>query len=126
LIESEEYFSLEEKGARGSQIFSALPIVIRGIYTGSVIAAGWDGSETTLFITELGHGPEPKRPEVAQVERQEEDVLDVFPHIQKEEMSLPQIPKPLITMGQPLPGGVLPRHVLTVNQSFAYTLPEEG
>ena len=126
LIESEEYFALEEKGVRGAQVFSALPIVVRGIYTGSVIAAGWDGSETVIFITELGHGPEPKRPEVAQIDPQEEDVLDVFPHIPKEEMSLPQIPRPLITMGQPLPGGVLPRHVLTVNQSFAYTLPEEG
>ena len=28
-------------------------------------------------------------------------------------------------MAQPLPDGILPKHVLTVNQSFAYTLPEE-
>ena len=31
LIESEEYFALEEKGVRGAQVFSALPIVVRGI-----------------------------------------------------------------------------------------------
>ena len=103
LIESEEYFALEEKGVGGTQVFSALPIVVRGIYAGSVIAAGWDGNETAIFITELGHGPEPKRPEVSQIDPQEEDVLDVFPHIPKEEMSLPKVPRPLATMGQPLP-----------------------
>ncbi len=125
LVEPAEYFTLEDEVVRGAQVFSALPVVIRGIYTGSVIAAGWDGYETILFMTELGHGPEPEKPDVAKLEPQAEDVLDVFPHIPKEEISLPQIPKPLETMGQPLPKGILPRHVLTVNQSFAYTLPEE-
>jgi len=125
LIEPAEYFTLEEERVRVAQVFSALPVVVRGIYTGSVIAAGWDGYETVLFVTELGHGPEPIRPEVSDVTPQEEEMLDIFPHIPKEEISLPRIPKPLETMGQPLPKGILPRHVLTVNQSFAYTLPEE-
>ncbi len=125
LVEPYEYFTLEDDSVQGIQVFSVLPMVVQGIYSGSVVAAGWDGYETNLFITDLGHGPEPTAPEVVGVLPQEEDVLDVFPHIPKEEISLPKIPKPLETMGQPLPKGILPRHVLTVNQSFAYTLPEE-
>ena len=125
LVEPYEYFTLEDDSVRGVQVFSVLPIVVRGIYSGSVIAAGWDGYETNLFITDLGRGPEPTAPKIVGVVPQEEDLLDVFPHIPKEEISLPKIPKPLETMGQPLPKGILPRHVLTVNQSFAYTLPEE-
>jgi len=125
ILEPAEYFSLEKEDARGVQVFSALPIIINGIYTGSVIAAGWNGYESTLFLTELGHGPEPERPDIAVTVPQKEDVLDVFPQILKDEITLPQIPKPLKTMGQPLPKGILPKHILTVNQSFAYTLPEE-
>lgn len=125
LVEPYEYFTLEDDSVQGIQVFSVLPMVVQGIYSGSVVAAGWDGYETNLFITDLGHGPEPTAPEIVGVIPQEEDVLDVFPHIPKEEISLPKIPKPLETMGQSLPKGILPRHVLTVNQSFAYTLPEE-
>ena len=125
IVEPFEYFTLEEDNVREAQVFSVLPQIVQGVYSGSVIAAGWDGNEAVLFLTDLGHGPEPTTPEVLDVVSQEEDVLDVFPHIPKEEISLPKISKPIETMGQPLPGGVLPRHVLTVNQSFAYTLPEE-
>jgi len=125
LAEPVEYFALEDESLAGAQVFSTLPIVIRGVYTGSIIAAGWDGYETTLFITELGHGPKPEKPIVSDLEVDSEDVLDVYPYIPKDEITLPQIPKPLETMGQPLPKGILPKHVLTVNQSFAYTLPEE-
>ena len=123
--EASEYFTLEDESITGAQVFSALPISSLGVYTGKVIAAGWDGSETTIIITELGFGPEPDKPLVADFEEQQEDVLDVFPFIAKDEILLPKIPKPLETMGQPLPDGILPKHVLTVNQSFAYTLPEE-
>jgi len=123
--ETSEYFTLEDQGITGAQIFSALPVSSFGIYTGQVIAAGWDGYETTVFITELGFGPEPDRPVIADVDSEKEDVLDVFPLIEKEKILLPKISKPLETMGQPLPSGLLPKHVLTVNQSFAYTLPEE-
>jgi len=125
LGESVEYFTLQDGGELKSQVFSALPIIVGGLYTGSVIAAGWNGYETNLFLTELGHGPEPTRPTVAEAKHQDSDVLDIVPQIPNDEFSLPQIPKPIETMGQPLPKGVLPRHVLTVNQSFAYTLPEQ-
>jgi len=123
--EDSEYFTLEDESITGAQVFSALPISSLGLYTGKVIAAGWDGSETTIFITELGFGPEPDKPIVADFKEEQEDVLDVFPFIAKEEILLPKISKPLETMGQPLPEGLLPKLVLTVNQSFAYTLPEE-
>ena len=125
LVEPAEYFTLEEENTTRAQVFSTLPIVVLGVYTGSVIAAGWDGYETTLFITDMGHGPEPEKPLALYLEAESEDVLDLYPQIPKDEIMLPQIPKPLETMGQPLPPGILPRHVLTVNQSFAYALPEE-
>ena len=123
--ELSEYFTLEDESITGAQVFSALPISSLGIYTGQVIAAGWDGYEATVFITELGFGPEPDKPVIADIDGEQEDVLDAFPFIAQEEILLPKIPKPLETMGQPLPSGLLPKHVLTVNQSFAYTLPEE-
>ena len=124
-LETSEYFTLEQENTTNAQVFSVLPVVSQGIYTGQIIASSWDGYETTLFITDLGSGPEPKKPLLAKREKEKEDVLDVFPFIEKEDILLPKIPKPLETMGQPLPGGLLPRHVLTVNQSFAYTLPEQ-
>ena len=124
-LETSEYFTLEQENTTNAQVFSVLPVVSQGIYTGEIIASSWDGYETTLFITDLGSGPEPKKPLLAKREKEKEDVLDVFPFIEKEDILLPKIPKPLETMGQPLPGGILPRHVLTVNQSFAYTLPEQ-
>ncbi len=124
LVEPADYFALEE--AEAAQVFTILPVVVRGIYTGSIIAAGWDGFETKLFITNLGHGPAPEKPEtMAHLPETEEDVLETIPKISDESFTLPHIPKPLETMGQPLPIGTLPRHVLTVNQAFAYTLPEE-
>ena len=67
LVEPYEYFTLEDDSVRGVQVFSVLPIVVRGIYSGSVIAAGWDGYETNLFITDLGHGPEPTAPKIVGV-----------------------------------------------------------
>ena len=76
--ETSEYFTLEDESITGAQVFSALPISSLGVYTGKVIAAGWDGSETTIIITELGFGPEPDRPLVADFEEGQEDVLDVF------------------------------------------------
>ena len=102
-----------------------LPVVVQGFYTGTIIAAAWDGYETRLFMTELGHGPEPEKPRLTELENQTEETLDVYPQIPHEEILLPQIPRPLTAMGQPLPEGLLPKHVLTVNQSFAYTLPKE-
>ena len=120
-----DYFTLEDVGLTTAQVFTALPIIDQGIYSGSIIAAGWDGLRTTIFLTDLGFGPEPIKPEITIVEKNIEETIESFPDIIQEEITLPQIPKPLETMGQPLPDGILPKHVLTVDQSFAYTIPEE-
>ena len=119
-----EYFTIEEAGEKEAQVFTALPVTTQGIYTGTVIAAGWDGYESTLFMVEIGKGPEPIRPEDIAEEIPDETV-DVYPDIEAEEIETEDVPIPLETMAQPLPEGILPRHVLTVNQAFAYTLPEE-
>ena len=119
-----EYFTIEEAGEKEAQVFTALPISTQGIYTGTVIAAGWDGYETTLFMVELGKGPKPIEPEVMADDIPKETV-EIYPDISKEEIVAQDPPPPTVTMAQPLPEGILPRHVLTVNQSFAYTLPEE-
>ena len=119
-----EYFTIEEAGEKEAQVFTALPVTTQGIYTGTVFAAGWDGYESTLFMVEIGKGPEPMRPEDIAEEIPDETV-DVYPDIEAEEIVTEDVPIPLETMAQPLPDGILPRHVLTVNQAFAYTLPEE-
>ena len=46
-----EYFTIEEAGEREAQVFTALPISTQGIYTGTIIAAGFDGYETCLLYT---------------------------------------------------------------------------
>ena len=125
VAKSEDYFSIEENQGPLSQVFTALPVIVQGKYNGSVIAAGWDGTLSTIFLIELGRGLEPKTPDVAGLEEQVEETLDIFPEIPLSDIDVPQVPKPLKSMGQPLPDGVLPKHVLTVNQSFAYTLPEK-
>ena len=119
-----DYFTLEDGGSSSSQVFTALPITTQGIYTGSIIASGWDGLISTTFVTNLGFGPEPEKPDIIAINKTPEETIETFPDIIEEEIILPEIPKPLETMGQPLPDGILPKHVLTVNQSFAYTIPE--
>ena len=119
-----EYFTIEEAKEQEAQVFTALPVSTQGIYMGTVIASGWDGYESTLFMVEIGKGPEPIRPEDVAEEIPDETV-DVYPDIAGEEIETTDVPIALETMAQPLPDGVLPRHVLTVNQAFAYTLPEE-
>ena len=68
LSETAEYFALEEESAPSSQVFSVLPVIVRGVYTGTIIAAAWDGYETELFMTELGYGPEPDKPILTELE----------------------------------------------------------
>ena len=75
-------------------------------------------------MVEIGKGPEPIRPDDVAADIPDETV-DVYPDISTEEIITTEVPTPLETMAQPLPDGILPRHVLTVNQAFAYTLPEE-
>jgi hypothetical protein len=127
-----EYFTLE--GEQPSvQVFATLPVLTRGVYTGSLVAAGWDGTTSTLFISDIGKpSPErlapPEEPEMEHplLEEEEDDLLASFPEISPEELTLefPKIPQPIRTTGQPLPKDVLPRHVLPVNQLFVYAIPE--
>ncbi len=123
-----EYFSLESD-AEGMQVFSTLPLTKLGVYLGSVIGAGWNGEMSAVFITELGTPPAVKTPdmvpEMEAMVKEDEELLSEFPVLTPDQFSLPQIPKPIRTAGQPLPEGILPRHILRVNQPFAYTIPEE-
>ncbi len=122
-----EYFSLES-GEEALQIFSILPMVQMGTYTGSVVAVGWSGSKNTVFLTDLGQKPEthPVKP-VVEIDDEipQEELLATFPEISIDQFTLPQITKPEKTTGQPLPENILPRHILPVNKSFAYTIPED-
>lgn len=124
---SAEYFSLDG-GNETMQIFSILPMVRLGTYTGYILAAGWNGSTNTVFLTDLGKKPTspPEKPDViiSNVIEQEK-LLETFPEIPMDQFTLPQVSKPEKTTGQPLPENVLPRHVLPVNKSFAYTIPED-
>lgn len=60
--------------------------------------------------------------------------MEIFPEIEPEQFIEPDIVEPEIVIqeplfkqfGEPLPKGVLPRHVIPVNQSFAYTIPEDS
>ena len=119
-----EFFTIEEAGEKEAQVFTALPVINQGIYSGTVIAAGWDGYESTLFMVEIGQGPEPDRPEVIADDIPKE-TINIYPDIPGEDIVTAVPPAPLETMAQPLPDGILPKHVLIVNQSFAYTLPEQ-
>lgn len=123
-----DYFSLEGE-TENMQVFTSIPLIRMGIYLGSIVGAGWDGQTSAVFISDLGQPPkpEPTRPQPAekiQIGNQAE-LLAEFPELTPEQFSLPQIPRPIRTSGQALPAGVLPRHVLPVNRSFAYTIPEK-
>lgn len=128
LISPVEYFTLEAED-EDTQVFTSLPIVSGGKYTGSIVAAGWNGRQTSVFITDIGKSPDltPPPPGITELDiRDQEDMLDMYPELNPEMiLDLPRVPKPMESMGQPLPAGVLPRHVLPVNQSFAYTIPED-
>jgi hypothetical protein len=132
LAETADYFALEGEAGK-SQVFATLPLTSLGVYVGSIIGAGWDGSTSVLFLTDLGRAPEVylPRPGVSEAARdsallRQEELLTAFPEITEEQLALPQVPEPLKTAGQPLPPDVLPRYVLRVHQSFAYSLPEDA
>ncbi len=123
-----EYFSLEGD-SEDMQVFTTLPLTKLGIYLGSVIGAGWDGEMSAVFITEMGQGPKIALPNIfadsEMLVKEEEELLTEFPELSPDQFSLPQIPKPIRTTGQPLPSGILPRHILRIDQPFAYTIPED-
>lgn len=114
-----EFFSVANEDG-GAQIFSVVPEIVDGIYLGTVIAGGWTGETTEIFYFELGSVPE----------YPEEILVDTYvPETTIPEAKVGQPveePPPAIPMeGIPLPPGILPTYVLPVNQSFAYTIPED-
>jgi len=120
---SESYFTLTVDTV-DIQVFSAVPIVSNGQYTGTTIAAGWDGDETSVFLTDLGLPPPIDKPTVNDSLTDPVDLLDIFPEIVGDgpiDLGI----KPMKSLGQPLPKGVLPRHVLPVDQLFVYSIPED-
>jgi len=112
----QEFFSVaageEEDGA---QIFSAVPEIIDGIYLGTVIAGGWTGLESEIFYFELGTVPE----------YPEEILIDTYIPQARLEEPIEEPPLTIPTEGKPLPPGILPTYILPVNQTFAYTIPED-
>lgn len=112
----QEFFSIaagEEEA--GAQIFSAVPEIVDDIYLGTVIAGGWTGLESEIFYFELGSVPE----------YPEEILIDTYipPAKLKEPIEEPLLVRPM--EGKPLPPGILPTYILPVNQTFAYTIPED-
>ncbi len=122
-----EYYTIEGEGK--AQIFNTLPILSRGLYTGTIIAASWDGMLSDVFISDLG--VEPSEITEAEVTTDSSsaslpgfDIITAFPEIAVPEMKMPEKTVIDIPTGSRLPEGVLPRHILTVGQTFAYTIPE--
>tara|TARA_B100000029_G_scaffold514101_1_gene615675 strand:+ start:9465 stop:13145 length:3681 start_codon:yes stop_codon:yes gene_type:complete len=111
-----EYFSIganEEND--GPQIFSVVPEIVDDIYLGTVIAGGWTGQQSEVFYFELGALPE----------YPEEILVDTYIPQARIEETIEEMPIIPPAEGQPLPIGILPTYVLPVNQTFAYTIPEE-
>ena len=122
---SENYFTLTVDTV-DIQIFSAIPIIKQGKYIGTTIAAGWDGDETSVFLTDLGLPPPIDKPAIQDTLAKPIDLLDIFPEIAGLDIgTLVPGTKPLKSLGQTLPKGVLPRHVLPVDQLFVYSIPED-
>lgn len=120
---SESYFTLTVDTV-DVQVFSAIPITFKGQYTGTSIAAGWDGNETSVFLTDLGLPPPVSKGTVQDTITEPVDLLDIFPEIVGDgPINLGA--RPMKSLGQPLPQGILPRHVLPVNQLFVYSLHED-
>ena len=109
-----EYYSLDSDSL-ASQVFVTLPITRFGMYTGTILAAEWNGLESNVVQVDLGFGT---TPEVTTTEPPE---IPEIASAQKEQ--LPS--EPVAATGVPLPPDVLPRYVLPVNQPFAFTIPEK-
>lgn len=120
---SESYFTLTVDTV-DVQVFSILPIIINRVYSGSSIAAGWDGENSSVFLTDLGFPPPVDRPIVQEPLIEPVDLIELFPEIVGLDLGGVGV-KPMKSIGQPLPSGVLPRHVLPVNQLFVYSIPED-
>jgi len=111
-----EYFSIGAgENDAGPQIFSVVPEIVDDIYLGTVIAGGWTGQQSEIFYFELGTIPE----------YPEEILVDTYIPQARIEETIEEMPIVTPAEGQPLPVGILPTYVLPVNQTFAYTIPEE-
>ncbi len=120
---SESYFTLTVDSV-DVQVFSTLPIITNRVYTGTSIAAGWDGETSSVFLTDLGLPPPVDIPSVKDTLIEPVDLIKLFPEIVGMDLAGNGI-KPVKSIGQPLPSGVLPRHVLPVDQLFVYSIPED-
>jgi len=120
---SESYFTLTIDSAV-VQVFSTLPIITNRIYSGTSIASGWDGETTSIFLTDLGLSPPVEKPAMVDSLVEPVDLLELFPEIVGMDLGSKGI-KPIKSTGQPLPSGILPRHVLPVDQLFVYSIPED-
>ncbi|MFQ6677765.1 MAG: putative Ig domain-containing protein [Fidelibacterota bacterium] len=120
---SEKYFTLTVDSAE-VQVFSTLPMITNRIYSGTSIASGWDGETTSIFLTDLGLSPPVEPPSVQDTLVEPVDLLELFPEIVGMDLGGKGI-KPIKSIGQPLPAGILPRHVLPVDQLFVYSIPED-
>ncbi|RMF09435.1 MAG: VCBS repeat-containing protein [Candidatus Neomarinimicrobiota bacterium] len=120
-LRAPEYYSLENDSTM-TQVFLTLPVTRIGRYTGTLLAAGWNGLESSLAQIDLGYS-------------QVEETALSAPPVPASEAAVdttgPEAPPEAVPAlgsgpsGIPLPPDVLPRHVLPVNQPFAYAMPEE-
>ncbi|MEE8356054.1 MAG: VCBS repeat-containing protein, partial [Anaerolineales bacterium] len=120
---SESYFTLTVDSV-DVQVFSTLPITVNRAYSGNSIAAGWDGETASIFLTDLGLPPPVDKPLIQDIFIEPVDLIALFPEIVGLDLGGTGI-KPMKSIGQPLPSGVLPRHVLPVDQLFVYSIPED-
>ncbi len=127
--EDVEYFTLESED--GAQVFKVVPVSYQGLYSGTILAASWDGYQADIFTSEIGSGFEPEVAPAQPVDSSyfvpDLEELASFPEIDAEEErpqpeTVPQLPR---TSGVRLPEGVLPRHLLGASQTFTYTIPED-
>jgi len=77
-----------------------------------------------VFLTDLGLPPPVERPIFPDSLVEPVDLIKLFPEIVGLDLGKTGI-EPIKSIGQPLPSGILPRHVLPVDQLFVYSIPED-
>lgn len=121
-----DYFSFENLGQSETRMYSAIPMLEIGKYTGSILTAGEESGLPAMMFLELGVPDEETL--VTDKDFDEEpgmpqDIQALLPQLAFDKPL--EIPEPKQYQGQPLPAGILPRHVLPVTRPFAYTVPED-
>ncbi len=124
-----EYFTLA--GEDGAQVFKVLPVVSRGLYSGTIIAGSWSGIFSDVFTSDLGIGYLDKTAPADDIPAEIDipqplDLTEIFPTIETvPKETVAEAPQQIFPQGRKLPDGVLPRFVLSANQTFTYTIPED-